>query len=56
MNPQSEKFLKEIQNDNADVRYAAWIRAGEMDPEVIPELGEISDHGRRACAARPRKR
>jgi HEAT repeat protein len=41
MNPQSEKFLKEIQNDNADVRYAAWIRTGEMDPEVIPELGKL---------------
>jgi len=41
MNPQSEKFLKEIQNDNADVRYGAWIRAGEMDPEVIPELAKF---------------
>jgi HEAT repeat protein len=41
MNPQSEKFLKEIQNENADVRYAAWIRTGEMDPAVIPELGKL---------------
>jgi HEAT repeat protein len=41
MNSQSEKFLKEIQNDNADVRYAAWIRTGEMDPEVIPELAKL---------------
>jgi hypothetical protein len=41
MNAQSEKFLKEIQSDNADVRYTAWIRAGEMDPEVIPELAKL---------------
>jgi HEAT repeat protein len=41
MNPQSEKFLKEIQDANADVRYAAWIRTGEMDPEVIPELAKL---------------
>ena len=41
MNPQSEQFLKQIQNENADVRYAAWIRTGEMDPEVIPELGKL---------------
>jgi HEAT repeat protein len=41
MNAQSEKFLKEIQNENADVRYAAWIRTGEMDPEVIPELAKL---------------
>src|SRR5689334_4516166 len=41
MNPQSDKFLKEIQDANADVRYAAWIRTGEMDPEVIPELAKL---------------
>jgi HEAT repeat protein len=41
MNPQSEKFLKEIQDENADIRYAAWIRTGEMDPEVIPELAKL---------------
>src|SRR6266404_9080649 len=41
MTPASEKFLGEIRNDNADVRYAAWSRAGEMDPEVIPELGRL---------------
>src|SRR3954447_12322155 len=45
MNPQSEKFLKEIQDANADVRYAAWIRAGEMDPEVIAELGKLVTSG-----------
>src|SRR5204862_2977682 len=27
--------------ENADIRYAAWIRTGEMDPEVIPELGKL---------------
>jgi HEAT repeat protein len=41
MNPQSEKFLKEIQSDKADVRFSAWSRTGEMDPEVIPELAKL---------------
>jgi HEAT repeat protein len=45
MNSQSEKFLKDIQDSNADVRYAAWIRTGEMDPEVIPELGKLASTG-----------
>jgi HEAT repeat protein len=42
MNAKSNKFLAEIQDSNADVRYAAWVRAGEMDPEVIPELGKLA--------------
>jgi len=42
MNPQSQKFLAQIQDSNADVRYAAWITTGEMDPEVIPELGKLA--------------
>jgi hypothetical protein len=41
MTPASEKFLADIRNDNADVRYGAWSRAGEMDPEVIPALGKL---------------
>jgi|SRR5581483_1839093 len=41
MKPQSEKFLKEIQDANADVRFGAWTRTGEMDPEVIPELAKL---------------
>src|SRR5438093_212702 len=41
MNPASEKFLADIRNDNADVRYAAWSHAGEIDPEVTPELGKL---------------
>src|SRR5260370_39535205 len=45
MTPASEKFLAEIRSDNADVRYAAWSRAGEMDPEVIPELGKLLTAG-----------
>ena len=42
MNAKSEKFLAQIQDSNADVRYAAWVGAGEMDPEVIPELGKLA--------------
>src|SRR5260370_32572180 len=41
MNEQSQKFLAEIQDENADIRFSAWIRTGEMDPEVIPELGKL---------------
>src|SRR5579872_4254143 len=41
MNPASEKFLADIRSDNAELRFAAWRRAGEMDPEVIPALGKL---------------
>ena len=41
MNPASEKFLADIRSDNAELRFAAWRRAGEMEPEVIPELGKL---------------
>jgi HEAT repeat protein len=41
MKPRSELFLKQIQDTDADVRYTAWIRTGEMDPEVIAELGKL---------------
>ena len=41
MTPASDKFLADIRNANADVRYGAWSRAGEMDPEVIPQLGTL---------------
>jgi HEAT repeat protein len=41
MTPASDKFLADIRNANADVRYGAWSRAGEMDPEVIPTLGKL---------------
>ena len=41
MTAASDKFLADIRNANADVRYAAWNRAGEMDPEVIPQLGKL---------------
>jgi HEAT repeat protein len=41
MTPVSDKFLADIRNANADVRYGAWSRAGEMDPEVIPQLGAL---------------
>jgi HEAT repeat protein len=41
MTPASDKFLADIQNANGDVRYGAWSRAGEIDPEVIPQLGKL---------------
>ena len=48
MNPASEKFLNAIRDNDAEVRYTAWSRAGEADPEVIAELGKLLD----AVAAR----
>jgi HEAT repeat protein len=41
MNPASEKFLADIRSDDAEVRFTAWTRAGEADPEVIPALGKL---------------
>jgi HEAT repeat protein len=41
MTPASEKFLTAIRNDDAEIRYAAWSRAGEADSEVIPELAKL---------------
>ena len=46
MTPTSEKFLADIRNDNAEVRYAAWSRAGDLDPEVIPQLGKLLTTGK----------
>ena len=48
------QFLTDIQSDNADVRFAAWRRAGEVSPAVIPELGKQagSDNPGLAKAAR----
>jgi HEAT repeat protein len=41
MNPASEKFLADIRSADAEVRFAAWSRAGDADPEVIPSLGKL---------------
>jgi HEAT repeat protein len=41
MKPASEKFLEDIRSNDTEVRYAAWIRAGEINPEVIPQLGKL---------------
>jgi HEAT repeat protein len=35
------KFLADIQSENADTRYNAWVKAGEMGPQVVPELGRL---------------
>ncbi len=36
------KFLSDIKNTDADVRFNAWRAAGEVDPSVIPELGKLA--------------
>lgn len=41
MIPASEKFLADIRNDHADIGRAAWSRGAEIDPEAIPEPGQL---------------
>lgn len=36
-----EKFLGDIKSDDENIRYAAWMIADQMDPEVIPELSKL---------------
>ncbi len=38
----TQNFLNDIQSDNADTRFAAWRRAGEMDAAVIAGLGKLA--------------
>ncbi len=37
-----KQLLADIGSDNADVRFAAWRRAGEAPPSVIPQLGKLA--------------
>jgi HEAT repeat protein len=49
--PQTEQqFLSDLQSDNADVRFAAWRRAGDVNPSVIPELGKLAASGQPGVA------
>ncbi|HEY3837021.1 MAG TPA: hypothetical protein VGL72_10640 [Bryobacteraceae bacterium] len=41
MKGESEKFLAAIRSNDVEARYDAWIRAGQIDPEVIPQLGKL---------------
>ncbi len=49
-----KQFLIDIQSGDASVRFAAWRRAGEVSPAVIPQLGRQagSDNPGQAKAAR----
>jgi hypothetical protein len=40
--PDDQKFLSDLQSDNADVRFAAWRQAGAVSPAVIPQLGKLA--------------
>ena len=40
-NTREERFLSDIQSENADTRCAAWIQADEMGSEVVAELGDL---------------
>ncbi len=35
------KFLGDIMSHDPGVRYQAWIRAGEMSSEIVPQLGHL---------------
>ncbi|MBM3747241.1 MAG: hypothetical protein FJW34_15745 [Acidobacteria bacterium] len=37
-----QKFLADLQDSNADVRFAAWRQAGQASPAVIPQLGKLA--------------
>ena len=37
-----KQFLSDIQSSDANVRFAAWRRAGEVSPSVIPEFGKLA--------------
>jgi HEAT repeat protein len=38
----TQQFVRDLQSDNPDVRFAAWRQAGTVEPSVIPELGKIA--------------
>jgi hypothetical protein len=50
-----QKFLTDIQSDNADMRFAAWRRAGEASPAVIPQLGELAESDKPGVAKAARE-
>jgi HEAT repeat protein len=39
--PDDKQFLNDIQSSDPNVRFAAWRRAGDQSPSVIPELGKL---------------
>jgi HEAT repeat protein len=53
--PTKEQFLSDIQSDSPDTRFAAWRAAGEVDPEVIPELGRLAASERPGVAKAARE-
>ncbi len=38
----TQTFLKNMQSNDADVRFNAWRAAGEVDPVVVGELGKLA--------------
>lgn len=37
-----QRFISDLQNSSADVRFAAWRAAGEATPAVIPQVGKLA--------------
>jgi hypothetical protein len=38
----TQQFLRDLQSENPDARFAAWRQAGTVPPSVIPQLGKIA--------------
>ncbi|MEW6236960.1 MAG: HEAT repeat domain-containing protein [Candidatus Omnitrophota bacterium] len=45
LNEKLEKFLADLQSENADVRYATWIKADTVGARIVPELGKLLASG-----------
>lgn len=41
MTAASEKLLADLASEQADTRYAAWVKAAAADPEIVPGLGKL---------------
>lgn len=38
----NQQFVRDLQSDNADARFAAWRQAGDVPPSVIPQVGKLA--------------
>ena len=50
-----KQFLADIQNEDAEVRFAAWREAGRLPASVIPQLGKLAASGNPGVARAARE-
>jgi len=50
LNERLEKFLADLQSENADIRYATWIKADTVGARIVPELGKLLASDNRGVA------